>query len=92
MNYKMMGRFIAQILSLEGIFMLPALTISLYLGEHPAIRGFAATIVILLAISAALRMLCRGAKSSPELDHPQPDRLPALCHLPGDPQIHRCPV
>lgn len=64
MNYKMMGRFIAQILSLEGIFMLPALTISVYLREHPAIRGFAATIVILLAISAALRMLCRGAKSN----------------------------
>lgn len=64
MNYKMMGRFIAQILSLEAIFMLPALTISVYLGEHPAIRGFAATIVILLAISAALRMLCRGAKSN----------------------------
>ena len=64
MNYKMMGRFIAQILSLEGIFMLPALTISVHLGEHPAIRGFAATIVILLAISAALRMLCRGAKSN----------------------------
>ena len=64
MNYKMMGRFIAQILSLEGIFMLPALTISLHLREHPAIRGFAATIVILLAISAALRMLCRGAKSN----------------------------
>ena len=85
MNYKMMGRFIAQILSLEGIFMLPALTISVHLREHPAIRGFAATIVILLAISAALRR-------SPELDHPQPDRLPALCHLPGDPQIHRCPV
>ena len=41
MNYKMMGRFIAQILSLEGAFMLPALFISLGFGERNAIRGFA---------------------------------------------------
>ena len=29
MNYKMMGRFLAQILGIEGIFMIPALCISL---------------------------------------------------------------
>ena len=27
MNYKMMGRFIAQILAIEGIFMIPAMLI-----------------------------------------------------------------
>ena len=30
MNYKMMGRFMAQILSIEGLFMIPALLISLF--------------------------------------------------------------
>ena len=38
MNYKMMGRFIAQILSIEGAFMLPALAISLFCGETQACR------------------------------------------------------
>ena len=40
MNYKMMGRFIAQILSVEGIFMVPALIMALCLGETMALRGF----------------------------------------------------
>ena len=39
MNYKMMGRFIAQILSIEGIFMLPALIISLFCTEIGAAHG-----------------------------------------------------
>ncbi len=64
MNYKMMGRFISQILALEGVFMLPALAISLHLGEGNSIRGFAAAIVLLLLISGSLRLLCRGAKSN----------------------------
>ena len=29
MNYKMMGKFMAQILMVEGVFMIPALFISL---------------------------------------------------------------
>ena len=33
MNFKMMGRFVAQILSIEGIFMIPALCISLPVGR-----------------------------------------------------------
>ena len=33
MNYKMMGRFLSLILAIEGIFMTPALLISLFLGE-----------------------------------------------------------
>ena len=40
MNFKMMGRFIAQILSIEGVFMLPALAISLYCRETAAAWGF----------------------------------------------------
>ena len=41
MNYKMMGRFLAQILFLEGLFLLPPLLISLYLGETAAVTGSA---------------------------------------------------
>ena len=40
MNYKMIGRFTAQILAIEAGFMIPALLISLYMGEWLAVRGF----------------------------------------------------
>ena len=64
MNYKMMGRFLAQILSIEGIFMLPALCISLFCGEAMAVRGFLVTMGIVAGIVFALFMLCRGAPSA----------------------------
>ena len=64
MNYRMMGRFIAQILFLEGLFMLPAMFISLACGESSAATAFALTILLLLVISGLLRILCRGAKSN----------------------------
>ena len=50
MNYKMMGRFIAQILSLEGIFMIPAICISLYCGDGGAVRGFGLTMLLIAAL------------------------------------------
>ena len=64
MNYRMMGRFIAQILFLEGLFMLPAMFISLACGESNAAKAFALTILLLLVISGLLRISCRGAKSN----------------------------
>ena len=64
MNYKMMGRFIAQILSIEGIFMIPALLISLFCGEVSALHGFVCTILLILAIVAVLFLLCRNAPSA----------------------------
>lgn len=63
MNYKMMGRFLAQILALEALFMLPPLGISLYCGETMAVRGFLITLGIATALSAILAALCRGAPS-----------------------------
>ena len=36
MNYKMMGRFLSQVLTIEGVFMIPALTISLFARETGA--------------------------------------------------------
>ena len=61
MNFKMMGRFIAQIVAIEAVFMLPALFISLGYGEGPAVKAFLITIGIMLAISAAMYALCRRA-------------------------------
>ena len=64
MNYKMMGRFISQILFIEAFFMIPALCISMGCGEGHAVRAFAITIAITAAISMALYLLCKGAPSA----------------------------
>ena len=49
MNYKMMGRFIAQILAIEWVFMIPALILSLVFGESGATYGFLLTLGAILA-------------------------------------------
>ncbi len=64
MNYKMMGRFVAQILSIEGIFMIPALLISLFGGHTQAARGFLLTMGIILGMVLVLFLVCRGAPSA----------------------------
>ena len=64
MNFKMMGRFLAQILSIEGIFMIPALCISLYCADTMAVQGFLYTLLIIAVSVAILTMLCRGAPSA----------------------------
>ena len=64
MNYKMMGRFLAQILFIEAVLMLPALGISLYGGEWMAIKGFAWAIALAVAIAVVLYLLCKGAPSA----------------------------
>ena len=63
MNYKMIGRFMAQILSVESLFMLPALIISLCLGEDMAVRGFIMTLVISVPLELLLFLICRGTPS-----------------------------
>ena len=64
MNFKMMGRFLAQILFIEGILMLPPLGISLYCGDSMAVRGFLVAIAVALAAAAILYRLCKGAPSA----------------------------
>ena len=64
MNYKMMGRFLAQILFIEGIFMIPALCISLYCGDPMAVKGFVYTLLIITGIVTVLSLICRGAPSA----------------------------
>ena len=64
MNYKMMGRFIAQILSIEGLFMIPALIISLCSGTEQASWGFLITLGIIALLVLMLTLICRGAPSA----------------------------
>ncbi len=64
MNYKMMGRFIAQILFIEAFFMLPALGISLYCGDAMAIRGFLVTLALMCVIALFLWLICKSAPSA----------------------------
>ena len=64
MNYKMMGRFIAQILSIEGIFMIPALLISFFSSESIAVHGFVCTLLLIAAVTILLFLLCRNAPSA----------------------------
>ena len=61
MNYKMMGRFIAQILLIETVFLIPALVISVSCGESLAIRGFLLTIAAMFFVTGVLWLLCKSA-------------------------------
>ena len=61
MNYKMMGRFIAQMLFIETIFMIPALIISACYGEALSVQGFLLTIACMLAVEGVLWLLCKSA-------------------------------
>ena len=61
MNVKMMGKFLSQIVAIEAVFMLPALCISLYLGEAAAVRGFLYALAIMIALAGILYLCCRKA-------------------------------
>ncbi|MDD6212192.1 MAG: TrkH family potassium uptake protein [Clostridiales bacterium] len=62
MNYKMMGRLLAQILIVEAVFMIPALIISLVGGEQQAVKGFIGTFIIIAVVAGILLGLCRGGR------------------------------
>ena len=64
MNYKMMGRFLAQILFLEGLFMTPALLISLACGDTGVVRAFLYTMALIAGLCALLFPICKGAPSA----------------------------
>ena len=59
MNVKMIGRFLGQIVAMEGLFLLPALSISLYCGEWSAVTGIGISIGIMLAAAAVLWLCFR---------------------------------
>lgn len=64
MNYKMIGRFIAQILTIEGLFMLPALGISIGYGEWSAVKGFLVAIGAIIVTASLLFLFCRKAPNA----------------------------
>ena len=64
MNYKMMGRFIAQILTIEGVFMIPALILGWALGEANAAQAFLYAIAAIGLTVLVLNLICRGAPSA----------------------------
>ena len=64
MNYKMIGLFLARILAVEGIFMFPALGISLFCGDGLAAHGFLITIGLIAGLVLVLSLICRGAPSA----------------------------
>lgn len=61
MNYRMIGRFLAQTLLIEAIFILPALLISVFSAEIMAVKGFAVAIAVILAITLILWLFCKHA-------------------------------
>ena len=61
MNYKMIGRFTAQTLLIETLFMLPALAISLFCRETMAVTGFLYAIAILMLVLGVLWWVCKSA-------------------------------
>ena len=61
MNYKMIGRFLSQIVAMEAVFLLPALGISLFQGEANAARALAMTLAITVVAAALLWFPCRKA-------------------------------
>ena len=58
MNYKMMGKFLSQILIVEAGFMVPALLISLYTGSRAAVYGFGLSILITAGVGALMYYFC----------------------------------
>ena len=62
MNYKLVGKFIAQILSIEVLFMLPAIAISIFDQDVVAVKAFLYTFGIFIICIAILYSLCRNIK------------------------------
>ncbi len=61
MNYKMIGRFIARIIAIEGVFMVPAMAICAIYNEKDALLGFFWTIAIIAVTAGGMYALCRKA-------------------------------
>ncbi len=61
MNFKMIGKFLAQITAVEAFFMLPALVLSWCYREAAASRAFLITLGIMVLSCSSLWLLCRKA-------------------------------
>jgi trk system potassium uptake protein TrkH len=63
MNYKMIGKFLSQILIVEAVFLVPALFISIFEEADAAVRAFAVTIVLVVLCALVLFFCCRKTES-----------------------------
>ena len=61
MNYKMIGRFLSQIIALEACFVIPAMLVSVGYGEWGAVIAFVYTIATMLTVAGILYTICRKA-------------------------------
>ena len=57
MNLRIIGIYLGHILRIEGLFMFPALFISLYKNEHNCVVAFGITIALLLIIGQLLLLI-----------------------------------
>ena len=64
MNYRVVGKFLSQTLLIEGLFMLPALIISLCCGETSAAWAFLQTVLVLGLATGVLYLLCKSAPTA----------------------------
>ena len=55
MNFKMMGRFIAQILAIEGVFMIPAL--------HCGLQSHYGLLTAYVKVNRLIRENCQSTQS-----------------------------
>ena len=62
MNYKMMGKFIGNILMVEAVFMVPAMLISLWEREFGAVIAFMWSLAAILAAAGGLLWLGRSSQ------------------------------
>ena len=59
MNFKMTGRFLAQIIALEAVFLVPSLILSLYDGEATVAGAVGISMGIMAVIAGVLWLVCR---------------------------------
>ncbi len=63
MNYKMIGRFLALILAIEAVFMIPAMLIGVFTGDGNTAMSFLWTILIASALAVLFALLTRRARN-----------------------------
>lgn len=62
MNYKMIGRFLSEILALESVFMLPSVLLCLIDEEQEVAVAFLQSMALILIFAGVLWFSCRNAK------------------------------
>ena len=63
MNYRVIVRLTALTMLILGLFMIPALLISLFRGEYSAVQGFGLSMLVCLVLGAPFFFL-RSIKAS----------------------------